>query len=81
MLAAKADLREEWDRLGRHIAPAQGLLDAGGGVGPHLDFLVQQFMRETNTICRKSGTRKLRGLGLQMEGMVEQVREQVQNLE
>jgi uncharacterized protein (TIGR00255 family) len=81
LLAAKSDVREELDRLGSHIDAARSLLAAGGAVGRQLDFLVQEFLRETNTICSKSGTRDLTTIGLQLKGVVEQMREQVQNLE
>jgi uncharacterized protein (TIGR00255 family) len=81
LLASKSDVREELDRLGSHIDAARSLLAAGGGVGRQLDFLVQEFLRETNTLCSKSATRELTSIGLQLKGVVEQVREQVQNLE
>jgi uncharacterized protein (TIGR00255 family) len=81
LLASRSDVREELDRLGSHIDAARSLLAGGGGVGRQLDFLVQEFLRETNTVCSKSGTRDLTSIGLQLKGVVEQVREQVQNLE
>jgi uncharacterized protein (TIGR00255 family) len=81
LLAARSDVREELDRLGSHVAAAHALLSAGGAVGRQLDFLVQEFLRETNTICSKSATRELTAIGLQLKGLVEQIREQVQNLE
>jgi len=81
LLASKSDVREELDRLGSHIDAARSLLAAGGGVGRQLDFLVQEFLRETNTVCSKSASRELTTIGLQLKGVVEQVREQVQNLE
>jgi len=57
LLAARSDVREELDRLGSHVEAALGLLAGGGAVGRQLDFLVQEFLRETNTICSKSATR------------------------
>jgi len=81
LLASKSDVREELDRLASHIEAARALLASGGAIGRQLDFLVQEFLRETNTICSKSGGRELTAIGLQLKGVVEQMREQVQNLE
>jgi uncharacterized protein (TIGR00255 family) len=81
LLASRSDVREELDRLKSHIQAATQLLDGGGPVGRQLDFLVQEFLREANTICSKSSTRDLTALGLQLKAVMEQVREQVQNLE
>jgi uncharacterized protein (TIGR00255 family) len=81
LLAGRSDVREELDRLGSHVEAAVGLLAEGKAVGRQLDFLVQEFLRETNTICSKSATRELTAIGLQLKGVVEQIREQVQNLE
>ena len=81
LLAARSDVREELDRLGSHVEAARALLSGGGAMGRQLDFLVQEFLRETNTICSKSATRELTAIGLQLKGLVEQIREQVQNLE
>jgi uncharacterized protein (TIGR00255 family) len=81
LLAAKSDVREELDRLESHLAGARGLLGRGGPVGRDLDFLVQEFGREINTLCSKSGHIGLTEIGLQMKAVMEQVREQVQNLE
>jgi uncharacterized protein (TIGR00255 family) len=81
LLASRSDVREELDRLGSHVEAALALLSAGGAVGRQLDFLVQEFLRETNTICSKSATRDLTAIGLQLKALVEQIREQVQNLE
>jgi uncharacterized protein (TIGR00255 family) len=81
LLASRSDVREELDRLGSHVEAALALLSGGGAVGRQLDFLVQEFLRETNTICSKSATRELTTIGLQLKAVVEQVREQVQNLE
>ena len=81
LLAARSDVREELDRLESHLRAADSLLSAGGAVGRQLDFLVQEFLRETNTICSKSATGELTTIGLQLKGLVEQIREQVQNIE
>jgi uncharacterized protein (TIGR00255 family) len=81
LLAAKSDVREELDRLESHLAGAHALLGRGGPVGRDLDFLVQEFGREINTLCSKSGHIGLTEIGLQMKAVMEQVREQVQNLE
>jgi uncharacterized protein (TIGR00255 family) len=81
LLASKSDVREELDRLGSHVEAARSLLGAGGAAGRQMDFLVQEFLRETNTVCSKSASWDLTSIGLQLKGVVEQVREQVQNLE
>jgi uncharacterized protein (TIGR00255 family) len=81
LLAAKADIREELDRLAAHIAQARKLLSGGGAVGRRLDFLSQELNRETNTLCAKSNDVELTNIGLELKSVVEQFREQVQNLE
>ena len=81
LLAARSDVREELDRLGAHVAAARGLLAEGRGVGRRLDFLVQEFGREINTLCAKSASVALTGTGLALKAAVEQMREQVQNVE
>jgi uncharacterized protein (TIGR00255 family) len=81
LLASKSDVREELDRLASHSESARALLATGGPIGRQLDFLVQELLRETNTVCGKSAGRELTAIGLQLKGVVEQVREQVQNLE
>lgn len=81
LLAAKADVREELDRLHAHIAQARHLIQNGGTVGRKLDFLSQELNREVNTLCAKSNDVELTRIGLEMKGAVEQFREQVQNLE
>jgi uncharacterized protein (TIGR00255 family) len=81
LLAAKADIREEIDRLVAHIAAARALLAEGGPVGRRLDFLAQEFNREVNTLCAKSNDRALTATGLEMKAVVDQLREQIQNLE
>jgi uncharacterized protein (TIGR00255 family) len=81
MLAAKADIREELDRLVSHVAQAQKLLAEGGPVGRRLDFLAQELHRESNTLTAKSNDVELTNIGLELKTVVEQFREQVQNLE
>lgn len=79
-LATKADVREELDRLTAHVAAARQLV-ASAPAGRKLDFLMQEFMREANTLCSKSATTALTGIGLELKAVVEQLREQVQNVE
>jgi uncharacterized protein (TIGR00255 family) len=81
MIAARADIREELDRIASHVAQAREMLAKGGAVGRRLDFLAQEFNREVNTCCSKSGDTELTAIGLEMKNVVEQFREQVQNLE
>ena len=81
MLAAKADIREELDRLAAHIGAAHELLAKGGAAGRRLDFLAQEFSREANTLCAKSNDASLTGLGLELRVEIEQFREQIQNIE
>ncbi len=81
LLAARSDVLEELDRLASHLAAARTLIERGGQVGRDLDFLVQEFGREINTLCSKSAHIGLTGIGLQMKAVMEQVREQVQNFE
>ena len=81
LLAAKADIREELDRLAAHIAQARKLMAGGGAIGRRLDFLSQELNRETNTLCAKSNDVELTNIGLELKSVVEQFREQVQNLE
>jgi len=81
LIATKADIREELDRIGSHVAQARELLSKGGPVGRRLDFLSQEFNREVNTTCSKSNDIELTNIGLEMKNIVEQFREQVQNLE
>lgn len=80
-LATKADIREELDRLKTHIASARTLLSAGGPVGRKLDFLAQEFNRESNTLCSKSNAAAVTAIGLELKAVVDRFREQVQNLE
>jgi uncharacterized protein (TIGR00255 family) len=81
MIAAKADIREELDRIASHISQAREMIRKGGPVGRRLDFLAQEFNREVNTCCSKSNDLELTNTGLEMKNVVEQFREQVQNLE
>ena len=81
MIASKADIREELDQLASHIAQAQRLIAEGGPVGRRLDFLAQEFNREANTLCAKAIDVELTNVGLELKTVVEQFREQVQNLE
>ncbi|MEO1238665.1 MAG: YicC/YloC family endoribonuclease [Pseudomonadota bacterium] len=81
LLAVKSDVTEELDRLSAHIAAARGLLDGPGPKGRKLDFLIQEFNREANTLCSKSGTKALTAVGLDLKAVIDQMREQVQNVE
>ena len=81
LLASRADIREELDRLRSHIAAARDLLAAGGSIGRRLDFLAQEFGREANTLCAKANDVSLSRIGLDLKAVVEQFREQVQNVE
>jgi uncharacterized protein (TIGR00255 family) len=81
MLAAKADIREELDRLVSHVEQAKKLLSDGGPVGRRLDFLAQELHRESNTLTAKANDVELANIGLELKTVVEQFREQVQNLE
>jgi uncharacterized protein (TIGR00255 family) len=81
LIAARADVREELDRLAAHVEQAQTMVAKGGAVGRRLDFLAQEFNRETNTLCAKANDLELTNIGLELKGVVEQFREQVQNLE
>ncbi|MBD9451992.1 YicC family protein [Rhizobium sp. RHZ02] len=81
LLATKADLREEIDRLKAHVVAARDLLGKGGPVGRKLDFLAQEFNRESNTICSKSNAAAITAAGLELKVVIDQFREQVQNLE
>jgi uncharacterized protein (TIGR00255 family) len=81
LLLVKADVREETDRLYAHIAAARELLDDGGPVGRRLDFLCQEFNREGNTLCSKAAEIELTAIGLDLKAVIDQFREQVQNME
>lgn len=81
LLAVKADVTEELDRLDAHIEAARSLLSDAGPIGRKFDFLMQEFNREANTLCSKSGSTDLTAIGLELKVVIDQMREQVQNLE
>jgi uncharacterized protein (TIGR00255 family) len=81
LIAAKADIREELDRIASHVSQTREMIGKGGPIGRRLDFLAQEFNREVNTCCSKSNDLELTNTGLAMKNVVEQFREQVQNLE
>jgi uncharacterized protein (TIGR00255 family) len=81
LIASKADIREELDRLASHRAQVEKLLAGGGPVGRRLDFLAQELNRESNTLTAKANDVELTNIGLELKSVVEQFREQVQNLE
>jgi uncharacterized protein (TIGR00255 family) len=81
LLATKADVREEIDRLNAHVSAAKELLASGAPAGRRLDFLAQEFAREANTLCAKSNDRSVTAIGLELKAVVDQLREQIQNLE
>ena len=81
LLATKADVEEELQRLRTHIAAASDLLAEGGSIGRRFDFLVQEFNREANTLCSKANDTEITRAGLEMKSLIDQMREQVQNIE
>ncbi|MCK0195422.1 YicC family protein [Ancylobacter sp. 6x-1] len=81
LIASRVDIREELDRLVTHVAAARAMIVEGGAVGRRLDFLAQEFNRETNTLCSKANDVSLTAIGLELKSVVEQFREQVQNIE
>lgn len=81
LIAVKADVTEELDRLRAHIAAARDLLASGSPVGRKLDFLSQEFNREANTLCSKAQNKALTATGLELKTVIDQMREQVQNVE
>lgn len=81
MLAVKSDVMEELDRLNAHIEAARDLMAASGPIGRKLDFLMQEFMREANTLCSKAQAVELTRIGLDLKATIDQMREQVQNVE
>ena len=81
LIATRADLREEIDRLKAHVAASRQLITKGGPVGRKLDFLAQEFNRESNTICSKSNAAAVTTAGIELKVVIDQFREQVQNLE
>ena len=81
MMATRADVREELDRLKAHVHDARALLKSGEAVGRKLDFLSQEFNREANTLCSKSADIALTRVGLALKAVIDQFREQAQNVE
>lgn len=81
LVAAKSDIQEELDRLIAHVLAARELLTADGPVGRKFDFLAQEFNREANTLCSKSTDTSLTHIGLELKTVIDQLREQVQNIE
>ncbi|MSO67219.1 MAG: YicC family protein [Pseudolabrys sp.] len=81
LIASKADIREELDRLASHVAQVQKMIADGGPIGRRLDFLAQELNRESNTLTAKANDVELTNIGLELKSVVEQFREQVQNLE
>lgn len=81
VMATRADVREELDRLSAHVASARAILASGEAVGRKLDFLCQELNRETNTLCSKSASLELTNIGLALKSLIDQFREQVQNVE
>lgn len=81
LMAARADVQEEIDRLFAHVDSAFILLTSGEQVGRKLDFLSQEFNREANTLCSKSSDKELTAIGLELKAVIDQFREQVQNIE
>ena len=81
MLVNRADIREEIDRLTAHVKTARQLLEAGQTLGRRFDFLCQELNRETNTTCSKAADIEIINRGMELKAVIEQLREQVQNME
>lgn len=81
LLATRADVREEVDRLKAHALAARELIGGGGAIGRRLDFLCQEFNREANTLCSKSSDMELTRIGLDLKAVIDRLREQIQNIE
>ena len=81
LLATRADIEEELQRLAVHLAAARDLLAADEPVGRRFDFLSQEFNREVNTLCSKSNDSDITRMGLRLKVVIDQMREQVQNIE
>lgn len=81
LIATRSDILEELDRLDGHVEAARAQLDAGGAIGRKFDFLAQEFNREANTLCSKAIDRSLTEIGLDLKTIIDQMREQVQNIE
>jgi uncharacterized protein (TIGR00255 family) len=81
LIATRVDIREELDRLRSHVSGAQEIMNSGDLVGRRLEFLAQEFNREANTLCSKAFDRRLTAIGVELKSVIDQFREQVQNLE
>jgi len=81
LIASKADIREELDRLTSHVAQINHLMRQGGSIGRRLDFLAQELNREANTLASKAAGLKIADCALELKLLIEQIREQVQNIE
>ena len=81
LLATRNDIQEELDRLDAHVDAARALLTSGEAIGRKFDFLAQEFNREANTLCSKSADRSLTAIGLDLKTVIDQMREQIQNIE
>jgi uncharacterized protein (TIGR00255 family) len=81
LFAAKADIQEELDRLRAHVAAANELIESGQPVGRKFEFLAQEFNREANTMCSKAADIEISRTGLELKTVIDQLREQVQNIE
>ena len=81
LIAVKSDVTEEIDRLEAHVTAARALIGEGGPIGRKLDFLMQEFNREANTLCAKAQSAALTTCGLALKTVIDQMREQVQNME
>ena len=79
--ATRADIQEELDRLSSHVEAAQALLASNDAIGRKFDFLAQEFNREANTLCSKASDRSMTAIGLDLKTVIDQLREQVQNIE
>ena len=81
LIAVKADISEELDRLNSHVEQAHDLIERNEPIGRRLDFLCQEFNREANTLCSKASSKQLTYIGLELKTVIDQLREQVQNIE
>ncbi|OOF07243.1 YicC/YloC family endoribonuclease [Salinivibrio sp. MA607] len=81
MLAQKVDVAEELDRLDSHVSEARKILKKGGACGRRLDFMMQEFNREANTLASKSISTEITASGVELKVLIEQMREQIQNIE
>jgi len=81
LITVKQDVTEELDRLGAHVAAARAMLADPAPMGRKLDFLAQEFNREANTLCSKAQNKALTAIGLDLKAVIDQMREQIQNVE